>query len=101
MKPPISPHLFAALLFGGMLLFLEIGRRFGIRRRSKESEGERGSLGTVEGAVFALFGLVIAFSFSGAASRFNDKRALTAVEANSIETAYLRLDLLAQRAQPE
>src|SRR6476646_9336000 len=101
MTPPISPLLFAALLFGGMLIFLEIGRRVGISRRSKESEGERGSLGTIEGAVFALFGLVIAFSFSGAASRFNEKRALTALEANSIETAYLRLHLLAQTARPE
>jgi len=101
MKPPISPLLFAALLFGGMLLFLEIGRLIGLNRRSKESEGERGSLGTIEGAVFALFGLVIAFSFSGAASRFNDKRSLTALEANSIETAYLRLHLVAQEARPE
>ena len=101
MKPPISPLLFAILLFGGMLIFVEFGRRLGISRRSRESEGERGNLGAIEGAVFALFGLVIAFSFSGAASRFNDKRALTAVEANSIETAYLRLDLLAQSAQPE
>ena len=101
MKPPISPLLFATLLFGGMLIFLEIGRLLGIQRRPKESEGERGSLGTIEGAVFALFGLVIAFSFSGAASRFNEKRALTALEANSIETAYLRLHLLPQESRSE
>ena len=51
-----------------MLLLLELGRRFGVRRRPKETEGERGGLGTVEGAVFALFGLMVAFTFSGAAS---------------------------------
>ncbi len=101
MEPPISPWLFAVLLFGGMLLMLEVGRRLGIRRRPTESEGERGSLGTVEGAMFALFGLVVAFTFSGAAGRFNEKRALIAVEANCIETAYLRLNLLSQKAQPE
>lgn len=101
MKPPIPPFLFAMLLFAGMLTFLEIGRRLGIRRRSKESENERGSLGTIEGAVFALFGLVLAFTFSGAASRFNEKRALIAEEANCIETAYLRVNLLAVAAQPE
>jgi hypothetical protein len=101
MEPPIPPLLFAMLLFGGMLVLLEIGRRWGIRRRSRESEGERGSLGTIEGAVFALFGLVVAFTFSGAASRFNDKRTLIAVEANSIETAYLRVNLLSPQAQPE
>ena len=89
------------LLFAGMLIMLEIGRRLGVRRRSRESESERGSLGIIEGAIFALFGLVVAFTFSGAASRFNEKRALIAVEANSIETAYLRLHLLSQKAQPE
>jgi hypothetical protein len=101
MAPPISPLLFAVLLFGGMLILLEIGRRLGISRRSKESEGERGSLGTIEGAVFALFGLVIAFTFSGATSRFSGKRMLVAEEANSIKNAYLRLQLLPQKAQPE
>ena len=101
MEPAISPLLFAVLLFGGMLGLLEIGRRVGIGRRSKESEGERASLGTIEGAMFALFGLVVAFTFSGAASRFNEKRMLIAEEANTIETAYLRLHLLSQEARPE
>src|SRR5437762_9422385 len=100
MKPPISPLLFNILLFACMLILLEAGRRLGISRRSKESEGERGSLGTIEGAVFALFGLVMAFTFSGAASRFNEKRMLIAEEANRIETAYLRLKLVSQQAQP-
>jgi len=101
MQPPISPLLFAGLLFFGMLILLEVGRRFGIRRRLRESEGERGSLGTIEGAVFALFGLMMAFTFSGAATRFNEKRMLTAEEANTIETAYLRLHLLSQKVRPE
>jgi len=100
MEPPISPLLFALLLFIGMLLMLEIGRWFGIRRRPKESEGERGGLGTVEGAVFALFGLMVAFTFSGAAMRFNEKRMLVAEEVNCIETAYLRVHLLFHQAQP-
>ena len=94
MEPPISPLLFSVLLFVSMLILLETGRRFGLKRRSKESEGERGSLGTIEGAVFALFGLLMAFTFSGAASRFNENRMLIAEEANTIGTAYLRLQLV-------
>lgn len=94
MEPSISPVLFCVFLFSGMLLLLEIGRRFGVKRRPKESDGERGSLGTIEGAVFALFGLLMAFTFSGAASRFNEKRMMIAEEANTIETAYLRLRLV-------
>jgi hypothetical protein len=100
MEPPIPPLLFALLLFFCMLILLEIGRRFGVRRRPKESEGERSGLGTVEGAVFALFGLMIAFTFSGAATRFSEKRMLTAEEVNCIETAYLRLHLVSHQAQP-
>jgi len=94
MEPPISPVLFCVFLFSGMLVLLEIGRRFGVKRRPTESDGERGSLGTIESAVFALFGLLMAFTFSGAASRFNEKRMLIAEEANTIETAYLRLHLV-------
>ena len=101
MEPPVPPLLFALILFIGMLLLLGVGRRLGVRRRPKESEGERGGLSTVEGAVFALFGLMVAFTFSGAATRFNEKRMLIAEEVNTIETAYLRLRLVAQPAQSD
>jgi hypothetical protein len=99
MEPPISPLIFALLLFLGMLILIETGRRLAIRRRSRESEGERSSLGTVEGAVFALFSLLMAFTFSGAAGRFNEKRMLIAEEVNCIETTYLRLHLVPRETE--
>ena len=99
MEPPVNPVLFSVVLLLGMLILLEVGRRFGVKRRTREAEGERSSLTTVEGAVFALFGLMMAFTFSGAASRFNEKRLLIAEEVNTIETAYLRLHLVPQPAQ--
>jgi hypothetical protein len=101
MEPPIPPLLASILFFVGMWISLEVGWQFGVNRRSKESEGERNSLGIIEGALFAMFGLVLAFSFSGAASRFNEKRMLIAEEVNTIETAYLRVQLLSPVAQPE
>jgi hypothetical protein len=100
MQPPIPAPLFAVLLLVGMLLVLEAGRRVGVRRRATESEDERSGLGAIEGAVFALFGLLVAFTFSGAASRFSEKRMLIAEEVNAIGTAYLRLDLVPEEAQP-
>ena len=63
-------------------------------------EGARAGLGAVDGAVFALLGLMIAFTFSGAASRLEVRRQLIVQEANAIGTAYLRLDLLPPGAQP-
>jgi hypothetical protein len=83
-----------------MLLLLELGRRLGRRRQAKQEEGARAGLGAVEGAVFALLGLLIAFTFSGAASRFDARRQLIVQEANATGTAWLRLDLLPANAQP-
>jgi hypothetical protein len=54
---------------------MEAGRHFGRRRLSKDLEGARAGAGAVEGAVFALFGLLIAFTFTFtcAASRYETR----------------------------
>lgn len=88
-------------LFLGMLLLLEVGRRVRLRLMAKDAEKPVPGLGAVEGALFGLMGLVIAFTFSGAASRFDARRDLIVEEANDIGTAYLRLDLLPASAQPQ
>lgn len=88
-------------IFVCMLIFLEIGRRLGERQRAKDPEGLAPGTSTVVGAVFALLGLLIAFTFSGAATRFDARRQLAVQEANAIGTAYLRIDLLPVDAQPK
>ena len=93
--------VFAIGLFVGMVVLLELGRRLGRRRRGTDEDGVRAGLGAVEGAVFALLGLLIAFTFSGAAARFDTRRLQIVDEANAIGTAWLRLDLLPAAAQPE
>jgi hypothetical protein len=97
--PLLSAFLVVGGLWLGMLLFLEAGRRIGDRRRAADA-GAAGGTGAIEGAVFALFGLLVAFTFSSAASRFDARRELVVREANAIGTAYLRLDLLPAEAQP-
>jgi hypothetical protein len=96
----VASPIFAISLFLGMLLLLEMGRRLAIRERAKSSEKEPAGIVSVEGAVFALFGLLLAFTFAGSAQRFNKHRELIAEEANAIGTAYLRLDLLPKSTQP-
>jgi len=96
----LTASLLIAGFFVGMLLFLEIGRRIGFVMQTRRPEGWKG-LGTAEGAIFGLLGLLIAFTFSGAASRFEDRRHLITAEANAIGTAYLRIDQLPADAQPE
>ena len=85
-------------LFVGMSLLSIVCYRFGLRRLGEEDTPTEVS-GAVIGAVFALFGLLIAFTFSGAYSRFDGRRQLIVQEANAIGTAYLRLDLLPVSAQ--
>jgi hypothetical protein len=88
------------LLFPLMLITMEVGRRLGLRRLAKDPEGARAGAGVVESAVFALLGLLIAFTFSGAGSRYEARRDLLVQQANAIGTAWLRLDLLPKEVQP-
>jgi hypothetical protein len=90
----------AGALFLGLLAAQEIGRRLGIRHRQQASK-DVAEGGVVDGAVFGLLGLLIAFTFSGAAARFEDRSKLVAEEANTIGTAYLRLNLLPPDTQPD
>jgi hypothetical protein len=77
---------------------LELGRRLGVHRMAQDPEGKAGA-GEVEAAVFGLMGLLIVFTFSAAASRFDTRRTQLVEEANCIGTAWLRLDLLPPKAQ--
>ena len=62
------------VLFIGMLVSIEIGRRIGIARLAHDPDGLAKGISASDGAVFGLLGLMIAFSFSGAASRFEARR---------------------------
>lgn len=87
-------------LFIGMLVLLTVGQRLGRRNLPKETDAARGRLTAVEAAIFGLMGLLIAFTFFGAAGRYELRRQLVVEEANAIGTAYLRLDVLPVSAQP-
>jgi hypothetical protein len=84
----------------GMLVSLEIGRRIGAWLRARQGDLVETPAAAIDGAIFALFGLLIAFTFSGAAGRFDHRRDQIADEANSIGTAWMRIDLLPPEAQP-
>ena len=94
MPHALTTTLLALGLFLSILAALEVGRRIGCSRRRRFPDGELKGSGAAEGAVFGLLGLLIAFTFSGAASRFDDRRQLITQEANAIGTAWLRVDLL-------
>jgi hypothetical protein len=100
MSDSTAVFLFLPGMFLCVLLFIEIGRRIGVRRTAVGTEREHVVESTIETAIYALLGLMLAFTFAGAASRFDARRTMTVQEANAIGTAYLRLDLLPAAAQP-
>jgi hypothetical protein len=100
MSHAVIVFLIAVVLFLSMLICLEVGRRMAVRSRKEDSEATAEGVGAVNGAVFALLGLLIAFTFSGASARFDTRRELIVEETNHIGTAYLRLDVLPINTQP-
>ena len=91
--------IIAGLLFPITLIIMEVGRRLGLKRMAEDPKGARAGASAVEAAVFALFGLLIAFTFTSAASRYETRRDLVVQHTNAIGTAWLRLDLLPTEVQ--
>lgn len=89
----------SALLFTTMLVLLELGRRRGLRQGTLR-EAVRG-IAVVEGAIFSLLGLLLAFTFNSAMTRWDTRRDLVVDESNAIGTAYLRLDVLEPGARDD
>src|SRR5262245_41699739 len=88
-----DPLVLAAVVAAVMVGCAWAGHRFGQGRKGRTREGEERSLGPLEGSLLALFGLLLAFTFSMAGNRFELRRELVIKEANAIGTAVLRADL--------
>jgi hypothetical protein len=83
----------AAAFFISSLIALHCGRALGLRYREREKSENLAGLATVEGAIFGLMGLLLAFTISGALQRFDDRRQLVVQETTAVTTAYDRLGL--------
>ena len=82
-----------ATFFVISLILLNYGRQLGLRYLRQQGADSMSGLPTIEGAVFALIGLLLAFTISGALQRFDERRDLVVREATAIGTAYDRLSL--------
>jgi hypothetical protein len=68
--------LCSLILLLGMIIAFETGRHIGIRWLAEEQAAN----GLLDGAVFGLLGLLLAFTFKGAASRFEHRKDLLLVQ---------------------
>jgi hypothetical protein len=90
----------AIAFFAGMVALLEVGRRIALVQVARHGADARIGIGVVDGAVYGLLALLIGFSFSGAAQRFDHRREIISHEVNAIGTAWMRIDLLPAARQP-
>ncbi len=101
----LNPILMDLLIAGGLLaslvVTLEVGFRAGQRGAREGDARGAGQVGAIQGATLGLLGLLLAFSFSAAGSRFLERQDLIVSEANAIGTACLRADLLDEQSRSE
>ncbi len=102
-----NPLLFPVVVLPLSLVLLWLSTHLGavIERRWRPlKQEERELFQVISGAALTLLGLIIAFSFSMAVSRYDQRKNLEEEEANAIGTEYLRLELLppaaAEKAKP-
>jgi len=91
---------FSVGLFLGMLGMQHLGHVIAMRRIARDPESARQGAGVVEGAVFGLLSLLVAFTFSGSVERFDERRHLVSEETIRVSTAWDRIRLLPPDTQP-
>lgn len=89
---PIWVLFLAACVLTGIAL--EFGYRLGMWRHTRASEEKESPVGAMVGSILGLLAFLLAFTFSMAATRFDEKRMIVLDEANAIGTTYLRTRLL-------
>lgn len=96
-----DPIYFLVVVFILSLLIWSGGYVLAARYRKNEDDRDEAAFGLGQAAIFGLIALILAFSFSFAADRFEQRRQLVVNESVAISTAYARIDLLpaAQRSK--
>jgi hypothetical protein len=80
------------LLFIGCLLMVEIGKLCRSRLFQDQQES-KGGVNSLLGALFGLWGFLLAFTFGNSASKFDNVRGVTVEESNIVRNTILRADL--------
>jgi hypothetical protein len=93
METTLGPQLGSLVMLGmsaGLLIAYELCYRLGRVRREEAHEARRSQADVALAALFALLGLLLAFSFEIGESRFDRRKEIVLDEGTAIETAYLR-----------
>lgn len=80
---------------------MDVGYRYGKWRHAHRPDEREQPVGAMVASILGLVALVLGFTFSLAASRFDARRLVVLEEANSIGTCYLRARLLPEPERTE
>ena len=99
-------HQFSIWLVGIIILIfllasLELGYRVGLSRRKFWKEADSSSGQYILASLFALLGLILAFTYGAGVSRFDTSKKAIILEANAIRAAYFRANLVAEPERTE
>jgi ubiquitin len=89
-----DPLVYFVIVFPISLLALAGGYFYAARSRWSQQEKAGWAYGLGQAAIFALIALILGFSFSFAAGRYEARRGLVVTEADAIRTAFLRAAFL-------
>jgi hypothetical protein len=91
-----------SLIFGGLTMFailltaLEVGYRIGFKQRKKWLDADTGGGTVALSTMFALLGLILAFTYASGVNRFEDRKQAVIEESNALGTAFLRAGFIAE-----
>jgi hypothetical protein len=99
MRAMLHPWPLILFLFTSLLLAVELGRRYGWKRGDRLRIDTQGAT-NLSAAIFALLGLFLAFCFSDAATRYDNRRLLIVNEVTAANSVAASIDLAPPAAQP-
>jgi membrane protease YdiL (CAAX protease family) len=98
----ILPLWVVGLIFISILtIALEAGFRVGLIRRAHWKDADSGGGALVLTSMFAVMGLVLAFTYGSGQTRFDARKNAVMIEANALGTAFHRADLVAEPGRTE
>lgn len=82
------------ILFVACILVVIVGKRVRGKFLKADEQESRGGVNSLLGALFGLWGFLLAFTFGNVSTRFENVRAMMAEEASLIRTVSLRIETL-------
>jgi len=96
------PVWFVGLVFIVIsLAALEVGFRLALRQQGVWKDAESGGGNLILTSMFALLGLILAFTYGAGISRNEVRKEVVIAEANALGTAFLRAHLVAEPGRTE